>query len=220
VAPAKSTITCGAAHPTFILSGSITTNQAGTVTYHWALSNGTNGATRTLTFGAAGTEPVVPHSFTPPTDTFAGSGKIVVTSPVAATSNAAHFTLSCSGPMSHVTGVTVSESDFTLGPGGPPFIYTFTYLVTVTTTGPGPVTLGCTATEVGGNNTPSCALPSTTVSGQTTYNFSATGTFPNDWQCTVGVPTGDTFGFSVTATGTDAALMTGSDTPPFFCGEV
>ena len=99
VAPASSTITCGAGRPAFIFSGSITTNQAGSVTYHWAFSNGTHSATHTLTFGGAGTKSVVSDSFTPPADKFTGSGKIVVTGPVGATSNAATFALSCVNPM-------------------------------------------------------------------------------------------------------------------------
>src|SRR5215469_15396449 len=80
VAPASSTITCGMGRPAFVFSGKITTNEATTVKYHWALSNGTRTAARTLKFGAAGTRPVVSDSFTPPADSFTGSAKIVVTS--------------------------------------------------------------------------------------------------------------------------------------------
>jgi hypothetical protein len=126
VAPAKSTITCGGGRPAYVFSGSITTNEATPVSYHWALSNGTHTATRTLTFGAAGTRSVVSDSFTPPSDKFTGSAKIVVTSPIGTTSNTATFTLSCVNPELSVTLTSspTSPASFTCGTTRPAFTIT------------------------------------------------------------------------------------------------
>jgi serine/threonine-protein kinase len=81
VSPATQTATsCNTAAPTFTFTGTLTSNQAGTISYHWSLPNG-NGPTHTLTFGAAGTEAVAAAAYQPPSDTASGSGSIVVTSP-------------------------------------------------------------------------------------------------------------------------------------------
>jgi large repetitive protein len=95
VSPATQTATsCTAAAPSFTFNGTITDNQAGTVSYHWSLPSG-NGPTQTVTFGAAGTMAVTAAKYQPASDTASGSGSIVVTSPTAVTSNAAAFKLTC-----------------------------------------------------------------------------------------------------------------------------
>jgi eukaryotic-like serine/threonine-protein kinase len=100
VSPATQKVTsCTAAAPTFTFSGTLTSNQAGTVSYHWSLPSG-NGPTQTLTFGAAGTLAVTAAAYHPASDTASGSGSIVVTSPSAVTSNAAAFKLTCGLPLS------------------------------------------------------------------------------------------------------------------------
>jgi eukaryotic-like serine/threonine-protein kinase len=95
VKPATQNVTCGSTPSAFTFSGTITSSAADTVTYHWALSNGTNSAAQQLTFSAAGTQAVKPYTFTPGSDSDAGSGSLVITTPVAATSNKAAFSLSC-----------------------------------------------------------------------------------------------------------------------------
>ncbi len=108
VSPATQTATsCNVAAPTFTFSGTLTANQAGTVSYHWSLPNG-NGPTHTLTFGAAGTEPVAAAAYQPLSDTASGSGSIVVTSPTAVTSNAAAFKLTCPGLAASVSGAATA----------------------------------------------------------------------------------------------------------------
>jgi hypothetical protein len=95
VSPATQSVTsCTAAAPAFTYSGTITASLPGQVSYHWSLPSG-NGPTQTLTFGAAGTLAVTAATYHPASDTASGSGSIVVTSPVAATSNAAAFKLTC-----------------------------------------------------------------------------------------------------------------------------
>jgi hypothetical protein len=71
----------------------VTDSKAGTVGYHWQLPNG-SGPAQTLSFSAAGTQTVT-TTYTPSSDTASGSGKLVITSPGAVSSNAAAFTLSC-----------------------------------------------------------------------------------------------------------------------------
>jgi hypothetical protein len=51
-------ITCGA-NATFNIQANITTNGAGTVSYHWEISGGSYTATQTLTYGAASTQTVL-----------------------------------------------------------------------------------------------------------------------------------------------------------------
>ena len=95
VSPATQALTtCTAAEPTFTFTGTITDNQAGTVSYHWSLPSG-NGATQTLTFGSGGTLAVTAATYKPSSDTASGSGSIVVTSPAGVASSAAAFKLTC-----------------------------------------------------------------------------------------------------------------------------
>jgi len=94
VSPATDTVSCSAAAPTFSFAGTITANEATTVSYHWKLPSG-NGPTRTLTFTKAGTLSVTSAAYTPAGDTASGSGMIVITSPMGITSGSAAFTLTC-----------------------------------------------------------------------------------------------------------------------------
>jgi eukaryotic-like serine/threonine-protein kinase len=94
VSPASQSLaSCSAAPPTFTFSGIITDSKAGTVGYYWQLPNG-SGPAQTASFSGAGTQTVT-TSYTPGGDTASGSGTLVITSPGAASSNAAAFTLSC-----------------------------------------------------------------------------------------------------------------------------
>jgi serine/threonine-protein kinase len=89
--------TCPATPPNLTATGSVSDTKAGTVTYYWALSDGTNSAPETLTFSAPGTMAVAPLTITPPSDPGTGQAVLVVTSPVAAASNPATYTLTCKG---------------------------------------------------------------------------------------------------------------------------
>jgi hypothetical protein len=126
VAPASSTVTCGAAPTTFTFSGAITSSAARTVSYHWALSNGTTSPSRDLTFGAAGTQAVQPYAFTPGADSYTGSGAIVVSGPVSAASNTAAFSLSCATPKLAVTLTSSppSPAKYACGTAAPSFTIT------------------------------------------------------------------------------------------------
>jgi serine/threonine protein kinase len=111
-----STATCPATPPTLTATGSISDAKAGTVTYYWAQSDGTNSAPATLTFTGSGTMAVAPLAITPPADPGSGQAVLVVTSPVAAASSPATYTLSCkaAAPVKLAAAATVSPASQTL----------------------------------------------------------------------------------------------------------
>jgi serine/threonine protein kinase len=97
LAPADNA-TCGTAAPTLSAIGSITAPKAEKVTYYWAQSDGTDSAPATLTFTGPETLAVAPLTITPPGDPSSGSAVLVVTSPIAAASSPATYSLSCKAP--------------------------------------------------------------------------------------------------------------------------
>ena len=98
VEPSTKTVACGTTPPpSFSAAGSITTEKAETVSYHWALADGQSSPTQTLTFSGPSTQAVAPLTITPPGDTTSGEAILVVTSPVAAVSRPATYSLSCTG---------------------------------------------------------------------------------------------------------------------------
>jgi hypothetical protein len=112
---------CSAAPPSFTFSGSITANAATTVTYHWSLPGG-NGPSQTLTFGAAGTLAVASRTVAAASDNTSGTGRIVITSPLAITSNAAGFTVTCTpANISLSVSTNPSSPDVVACPAAPPF---------------------------------------------------------------------------------------------------
>ncbi len=102
--------TCPAAPPNLTATGSITSAKAGTVTYYWAQSDGQNSAPATVTFTGPGTMAVAPLQVTPSADPGSGDAVLVVTSPVAAASNPATYTLSCNAQNTLALGATAAVS--------------------------------------------------------------------------------------------------------------
>ena len=139
VSPPASHNTCGTTTPTFTATGSITSQKAETVTYYWALSNGQTSAPAALTFTGPGTMAVSPLTITPPSDPASGEAVLVVTSPVAAASAPATYTLTCTTPaLNLAAAATVSPAVDTLASctAAAP---TFTFNGTVSASRPGPV---------------------------------------------------------------------------------
>jgi large repetitive protein len=97
VTPASSKVSCAAAPPSATFTGTIDDAKAGTVTYYWELPTG-SGPTRSLAFGAPGTEPTAPATVTAASDSSTESGTLVVLSPAAVSSNTAAFSVSCTTP--------------------------------------------------------------------------------------------------------------------------
>jgi serine/threonine protein kinase len=135
-----STTTCPATPPTLTASGSISDTKAGTVTYYWAQSDGTNSAPASLTFTKPGTMAVAPLTITPPSDPGSGQVVLVVTSPVAAASSPATYTLACkAAPALTLTATTsVSPATQTLK-SCTAAVPTFTFSGTISDNKPGTV---------------------------------------------------------------------------------
>jgi tRNA A-37 threonylcarbamoyl transferase component Bud32 len=115
VTPATRTVACGTAPPGSTFTGLIRSPKAGTVTYHWALSDGATSPPATLTFAGAGARAVQPWTVIPPADIANGAAVLVVTSPRTATSNTASYTLTCS---SDVTPLALSAAAHAGPPAG------------------------------------------------------------------------------------------------------
>src|ERR1700733_12401037 len=95
----QSVSSCAGTAPSLTASGSITSKKAGTVGYYWALADGQNSAAGTVTFTAPGTKAVPALAITPPALPASGEAVLVVTSPVAAASSPAAYTVSCTVPV-------------------------------------------------------------------------------------------------------------------------
>ena len=132
VHPAAKTVICGTTPPAFTATGSITSHEATTVTYYWALSDGSNSAPATLTFSAPGTMAVHPWTVSPHTDPASGEAVLVVASPAVAASSPAKYTLSCTPPPPLTLSVSAQvspQSELTDCSTAPP-AFTFTGTIT------------------------------------------------------------------------------------------
>jgi eukaryotic-like serine/threonine-protein kinase len=140
LAPATNA-TCGTAVPTLNAIGSITASKAETVTYYWAQSDGADSAPATLTFTGAQTLAVAPLTITPSGDPGSGSAVLVVTSPVAAASSPATYSLTCTAPpkttlLSATATVSPASQSLTSCTAAAP---TFTFSGTISDNKPGTV---------------------------------------------------------------------------------
>jgi serine/threonine protein kinase len=123
--------TCPATPPDLTATGSITSAKAGTVTYYWAQSDGEESAPATLTFTGPSTMAVAPLAIAPPADPGSGDAVLVVTSPVAAASSPATYTLSCQAPkvtLGATTAVSPASQSLTSCSAAAP---TFTFSGTI-----------------------------------------------------------------------------------------
>jgi len=101
VRPKSQTVfSCAAAAPGLTAIGTIKTKKAESVSYYWALADGQNSATRTVTFKRPGTKTLPPLQITPRSLPASGEAVLVVTKPVAAASRPAKYTVSCTAPIS------------------------------------------------------------------------------------------------------------------------
>ena len=139
VQPAAQTVSsCAAAAPSLTASGSITSKKAGTVRYYWALANGQDSAAGTLAFTGPGTKAVTPLTFKPPALPATGEAVLVATSPIAATSSPATYTVSCKAAATataspHATSAATSR---TASPSASPSPTTASPTPTATTASP------------------------------------------------------------------------------------
>ncbi|HWG64518.1 MAG TPA: hypothetical protein VG253_22775, partial [Streptosporangiaceae bacterium] len=98
VKPAAQTFSsCSAPHPTLTATGTITSKNAGTVSYYWAMSDGERTKPDSATFASGGTQPADALTFqawVPAT----GDVVLVVTSPAVTASKPAAYKVSCGPP--------------------------------------------------------------------------------------------------------------------------
>ena len=98
VKPAKQAFSsCSAPHPTLTATGTITSKNAGTVSYYWAMSDGEHTKPDSATFASGGTQAADELTFqawVPAT----GNIVLVVTSPVVTASKPAAYTVTCGPP--------------------------------------------------------------------------------------------------------------------------
>jgi hypothetical protein len=162
VQPAAQTVSsCAAAAPSLTASGSITSKKAGTVRYYWALANGQNSAAGTLAFTAPGTKTVTPLTFTPPALPATGEAVLVATSPIAATSSPATYTVSCKAAATASPHATSAASSRTASPSASPSPTTASPTPTVTTASP---TRTATPTPTSTTTSPTATATATTSS--------------------------------------------------------
>jgi eukaryotic-like serine/threonine-protein kinase len=116
ITPATRTTSCATTPAAFTAAGSITASKAETVTYYWAQSNGHDSAPATLTFTGAGTRAAAPLTIPSPKSSGSGEAVLVVTSPVAAASSPATYTLTCSTPKVTPTVATALSATAAVSP--------------------------------------------------------------------------------------------------------
>jgi eukaryotic-like serine/threonine-protein kinase len=135
VTPATKAVPCQATAPAFTADGTITASKAETVSYYWALADGQDTAPATLTFGTAGTQAAEPLTITPSAVPSSGEAVLVVTSPVAAASAPATYTLTCTGQASAVAAASPATETLASCTAAAPVI-SFTGTVTAAAAGP------------------------------------------------------------------------------------
>jgi eukaryotic-like serine/threonine-protein kinase len=109
VKPAALTFSsCSAPHPTLTATGTITSKNAGTVSFYWAMSDGTKTTPVQLIFNSPGAQAANPLTF-PVWVPASGSVVLVVTSPAVAASKPAAYTVTC-GPTATAGAATVAPS--------------------------------------------------------------------------------------------------------------
>ena len=98
IAPAAlSFASCSAPHPTLTATGTITSKNAGTVSFYWAMSNGTRTTPVQLIFNHAGTQAANPLTFATWVPS-SGDVVLVVTKPAVAASKPAVYSVTCTPP--------------------------------------------------------------------------------------------------------------------------
>ena len=175
VQPAVQTVSsCAATAPSLTATGSITSKKAGTVSYYWALADGQNSAASTVTFTTPGTKTVAPLAITPPALPASGDAVLVVTSPVAAASSPAAYTVSCSVPAiataplsAHATSPSPARSSAKPSAGPGKTTATPTPTATATKASPTPTATTPTPTPTTATPTPTPTTPTPTPTTST-----------------------------------------------------
>ena len=109
---------CSAPHPTLTATGTITSKNAGTVSFYWAMSNGTRTTPVELIFNGPGTQVANPLTF-PAWVPASGNVVLVVTKPAVAASKPAAYTVTCGLPATPGAPAQATAPAATLAPAKP-----------------------------------------------------------------------------------------------------
>jgi len=173
VQPASQTVSSCAktAAPGLTATGVITSKKAGTFNYYWALSDGQDSPTNTITFASPGTKSVPPQTFWPSALPASGEAVLVVTRPVAATSSPAAYTVSCTttvAPTASARAATATSSRSSASATPTPTTTSPTPTPTTTSPTPTPTATSPTATPTTTAPTPTPTTTSPTPTPTTT----------------------------------------------------
>jgi len=157
---------CSAPHPTLTATGTITSKNAGTVSYYWAMSDGEHTKPDSATFASGGTQAADELTFqawVPAT----GNIVLVVTSPVETASKPAAYTVTCGPPAaagaaaatqgSVTSPATASASTKAAAPA------TTSAAPAPTTSSPAPATSSAAPAPTTASPTPTLTLPIVTL---------------------------------------------------------
>ena len=167
---------CSAPHPTLTVTGTITSKNAGTVSYYWAMSNGERTKPDMTTFASAGTKAADPLTF-PAWVPASGDVVLVVTKPAVATSKPAAYKVTCGvpaapGATAHATSpaATRSSAKPSASPKASttaPTSATTSPAPTASSPAPAPTTSSPTPTQTTPAPTPTTAAPTPTTTSVT-----------------------------------------------------
>jgi len=164
---------CSAPHPTLTATGTITAKNAGTVTFYWAMSNGTKTTPVQLIFNKAGTQAANPLTF-PTWVPSSGDVVLVVTKPAVAASKPAVFKVTCPTP-TYAAPATSAAASPSASKSASPSATATSPSATPSTTAPtttAPTTTTPTTTTPT-TTTPTTTTPTTTTPTTTTPTTSA-----------------------------------------------
>jgi len=167
IKPASLTFSsCSAPHPTLTATGTITSKNAGTVTFYWAMSNGEKTTPVQLTFDSPGTQAANPLTF-PAWVPASGDVVLVVTKPAVAASKPAAYKVSCGPPDTpgaSANATSPAATSTTAKPSAKPSASTAAPTPTTTSPTPAPTTSspGPTPTTSTPTPTPTTSSPTPT----------------------------------------------------------
>jgi len=158
---------CSAPHPTLTVTGTITSKNAGTVSFYWAMSNGEKTTPVQLTFNSAGTQAANPLTF-PAWVPASGNVVLVVTKPAVAASKPAAYKVTCGTPAASAPATSPAATRSSAKPSVAPSTAAPTSATTSPTTSspaPSPTTSSPTPapTTSSPTPTPTTASPTPTL---------------------------------------------------------
>jgi len=164
---------CSAPHPTLTATGSITSKNAGTVSFYWAMSDGEKTTPVQLTFNSPGTQAANPLTF-PAWVPASGDVVLVVTKPAVAASKPAAYKVTCGPPATPGASAPATSPAATVGSAKPPASPSATTAApTTATTSPAPTPTTSSPTPAPTTSSPT---PTPTTSSPTPTPTTATPT--------------------------------------------